>query len=261
MKTFFALLFFIVSILMSYSQNLESYQYKNYVDSGDTLNYRMLIPKDFDKNKKYPLVLFMHGAGERGNDNKAQLIHGASLFLKEENRRLYNSFVIFPQCDSNDYWANINYSHKENGLGFSFKENPKPLKSLSLVIKLMDSIVQNKNVDTNRVYITGLSMGGMGTFELLYHRPTMFAAALPICGGANPKLINSNKKNIPIWIFHGSNDTVVNPIYSVKMVEAFLKEGGTPKFTLYDNTGHDSWNKAFIEPDFLKWMFDKVKID
>ena len=142
---------------------------------------------------------------------------------------------------------------------YKFFEDKEPTKSLSLVIKLMDSLVQTENANTKRVYVTGLSNGGMGTFEMLYRRPNMFAAATPICGGAHPKTANLYAKKTPLWIFHGSKDDVVHPLYSVKMVEAIIEAGGKPKFTLYDNVSHDSWTNAFKEKDFFKWIYSQKK--
>lgn len=247
-----------MSISLTAQENTD-YESATFAMGIDTLNYRVLKPLNFDSNKKYPLVLFMHGSGERGNDNKAQLIHGSGLFTKEENRKKYNAFVVFPQCPSNSYWANIDYEDNENGLGFRFKENPEPMKPLKMVIQLMDSLIKSPNVDADRVYVTGLSMGGMGTFEMLYRRPDMFAAAAPICGGAHPKTSNHYANKIPVWVIHGSDDTVINPKYSIEMVQAIKNAGGSPRMSLYDNTGHDSWTKAFAEPDFLQWLFSKVK--
>ena len=135
----------------------------------------------------------------------------------------------------------------------------KESKAISLVVKLMDSFIERSDVDTNRVYVSGLSMGGMGTFVILNLRPDMFAAATPICGDGNPDLVNNYAKKIPMWIFHGSDDTVVSPKKSLKMANAIIDAGGSPKITFYENVGHDSWNNAFAEKNFLKWIHSKTK--
>ena len=101
----------------------------------------------------------------------------------------------------------------------------------------------------------------MGTFEMLYRRPNMFAAGVPICGGANPKTAKLFAKKTPVWIFHGAKDDVVHPLYSLNMVEAIIEAGGKPKFTLYDNVSHDSWTNAFKEKDFFKWIYSQKKDD
>ena len=195
--------------------------------------------------------MFLHGAGERGNDNVSQLIHGGNLFLEKENREKYNSWVIFPQAPQNDWWG-----YKDP---YKFAYNVKESKAMSLVVKLMDSFIERSDVDTNRVYVSGLSMGGMGTFVILNLRPDMFAAATPICGDGNPDLVNNYAKKIPMWIFHGSDDTVVSPKKSLKMANAIIDAGGSPKITFYENVGHDSWNNAFAEKNFLKWIHSKTK--
>ena len=159
------------------------------------------------------------------------------------------------------------------GIGFGYidtMENPvvkdekiinnkitKPNKSLGLVIKLMDEFIEKKQVDKQRIYVSGLSMGGMGTFEILFRRPDMFAAATPICGNGIPQLAKLYAEKVPLWIFHGSDDNVVSPKYSLAMAKAIIEAGGSPKMTLYENTGHGSWNNAFAEKNFLKWIHSK----
>jgi predicted peptidase len=130
---------------------------------------------------------------------------------------------------------------------------------MSLVIKFMDEFIKREDVNQNKVYVSGLSMGGMGTFVILNLRPEMFAAATPICGDGDPNSVKNYSKKVPIWIFHGSDDTVVSPKKSLKMANAIIDSGGSPKITFYENVGHDSWNNAFSEEDFLKWIHSKSK--
>jgi len=253
------LIFFVFNI--SISQNESIFLHKQFIDGNDTLNYRLLIPKNLKKKGKYPLHLFLHGIGERGNDNKQQLKYIAGLFINQKNRNYYKSYGVFPQCPNDDSWSTRKIIESKDGMRHKFYDNKKPTKALSLVIKLMDSLVKTSNVNTERVYATGLSNGGMGTFEMLYRRPDMFAAGVPICGGANPNTAKLFAKKTPVWIFHGAKDDVVHPLYSVKMVEAIIQAGGTPKFTLYDNVNHDSWLNAFKEKDFFKWIYSQKKSD
>ena len=135
----------------------------------------------------------------------------------------------------------------------------KPNKSMELVIKLMDIFIEKKEVNKQKIYVSGLSMGGMGTFEILSRRPNMFAAATPICGNGIPELAKLYADKVSLWIFHGSNDMVVSPEHSLKMATAIIESGGSPKFTLFEDTGHDSWNNAFAEKDFLSWIHSKSK--
>ena len=250
----YVLIFFLANNLNS--QNLELFDNKIFVFENDTLNYRILKPLNYDETKQYPVHLFLHGAGERGNDNVSQLIHGGKLFLEKENREKYKSWVIFPQCSMDDRWPSI---ISDNWNKTFENKTTTPNKSLGLVIKLMDKFVEKKQVDKQRIYISGLSMGGMGTFEMLYRRPDMFAAATPICGNGISQLAKSYAAKVPIWIFHGSDDEVVSPKHSLKMAKAIIDSGGSPKMTLYENVNHGSWNNAFAEKDFLKWIHSKSK--
>ena len=233
------------------SQELDLYEKKIFVIEDDTLKYRILKPLNYDSTKKYPVHLFLHGAGERGNDNVSQLVHGSKLFLKKESREKYNSWVIFPQAPKYDWWG-----YKDP---YKLNYNVKESKAMSLVVKLMDNFSKRNDVNQNKIYVSGLSMGGMGTFVILNLRPNMFAAATPICGDGDPNSVNNYAKKIPIWIFHGSDDTVVSPKKSLKMANAIIDAGGSPKITFYENVGHDSWNNAFAEEDFLKWIHSKTK--
>ena len=258
---FFFLFFSLFIFNNSNSQDLKLYESKFYVLKNDTLNYRILKPLNYDPSKKYPVHLFLHGAGERGDDNKSQLVHGAKLFLKKENRLKYNSWVIFPQCPSNDRWPSLATDSWDNKDDYfpDNKEISPPNKTLDLVIKFMDQFIEKKQVNKQRVYITGLSMGGMGTFEMLHRRPDMFAAATPICGNGNAELSKLYATKIHLWIFHGSDDKIVKPEYSFKMAKAIISSGGSPRLTLYENVGHDSWNNAFAEKNYLKWIHSKTK--
>lgn len=236
------------------SQDLKLYEKESFVYENDTLNYRILKPLNYNPNKQYPVHLFLHGSGERGNDNSSQLTHGGMLFLKKENREKYNSWVIFPQCSKNDRWPSLSTDQWNKTIN---NKITKPNKSLGLVIKLMDEFIEKKQVDKQRIYVSGLSMGGMGTFEILFRRPNMFAAATPICGNGIPQLAKLYADKVPLWIFHGSDDNVVSPKYSLTMAKAIIEAGGSPKMTLYENTGHGSWNNAFAEKNFLTWIHSK----
>ena len=250
------LLFFALYLCNLNSQNIELYEKETFIFENDTLNYRILKPLNYDPNKQYPVHLFLHGSGERGKDNSSQLTHGGSLFLKKENREKYNSWVIFPQCSKNDRWPSISSDLWDQVFENKIK---KPNKSLGLVIRLMDEFIEKKDVDNQRIYVSGLSMGGMGTFEILFRRPDMFAAATPICGNGITQLAKLYANKAPVWIFHGSDDKVVSPKYSLEMARAIIESGGSPKMTLYSNVDHNSWDKAFAEKDFLKWIHSKTK--
>jgi predicted peptidase len=249
-------LFFLFLLCDVKSQDLNLYEKEVYIFENDTLNYRVLKPLDYDPKKQYPVHLFLHGSGERGNNNSSQLTHGGKLFLKKENRKKFNSWVIFPQCKENDRWPSLSSDLWDKTLDNKIIE---PNESLGLVIKMMDEFIERKEVNKNKIYVSGLSMGGMGTFELLIRRPNMFAAATPICGNGITELAKLYADKVPLWIFHGSDDKVITPKHSLKMARTIINSGGSPRMTLYENVGHDSWNNAFAEKDFLKWIHSKSK--
>ncbi len=128
-----------------------------------------------------------------------------------------------------------------------------------MVMDLLETTIEEPYTKDDQVYLMGLSMGGMGTFELLSRKPDTFAAAIPICGGGEPESVSVYAKNTPLWVFHGAQDNVVHPLQSMEMVSALLKEGVHPKFTMYDFANHNSWDPAFAEPDLLPWLFSHKK--
>lgn len=217
------------------------------------------MPKNFSKDHQYPLVLFLHGAGERGSDNEKQLVHGSKLFANQQNMENYPAIVVFPQCSKNDYWSNVDVDRSNYPIRLKFKYDDGPTKPMQLVMDLMDEMLEKPYVDHNQIYIMGLSMGGMGTFELIHRKPKTFAAAIPICGGGDTSSVSNYATTLPIWVFHGAQDNVVDPQLSINMVSAILKEGGFPKFTLYDFANHNSWDPAFAEPKLLSWLFSNKK--
>ena len=228
---------------------------EKFVYGDKELAYRILYPQKFDKSKKYPIKLFLHGIGERGNDNESQLTYVDKVFLNKKNYKHYPSIVVFPQAPLTDNWSSV----IRDGNTLSFPENDPPSNSLNLVIKLMDSLTNESYADRNRIYLSGLSNGGMGSFELLKHRPNMFASAVIICGGGNPVWAKEFAKSTPVWIAHGSNDQVVKPDFSLKMVDAIINEGGSPKVTFFENVHHNSWDYIFDDDEYLKWMYSRSK--
>jgi predicted peptidase len=228
---------------------LEKLTYKD--KDEKTLSYRLLKPDNYDPQKKYPLVLFLHGAGERGSDNKAQLKNSVNEFVKAEFRKKYPCFLIAPQCPTNNGWSHF----------MTKKGAPKPEGQADpgrLAVELVESIQKEYSIDPNRLYITGLSMGGYGTWDIIARHPDMFAAAVPICGGGDPSKAEKFAK-MPIWVFHGGKDPVVPPARSREMVEAIKKAGGEAKYTEYPDVGHNSWVKAYQDADMMAWLFEQKK--
>ncbi|HEX8038655.1 MAG TPA: prolyl oligopeptidase family serine peptidase [Chryseosolibacter sp.] len=252
------LLFLVFCAYAASSQDLSMFERKEYTSpNGGTLLYRILYPEHYDRGKKYPLVLFLHGAGERGSDNEKQLIHGSKQFVEPKVRKKYPAIVVFPQCPEEDFWASVKFDRNGSPFQFDF-DYSRPLNaSLVLAIDLVKTLVGNGSVDARRVYITGLSMGGMGTFEAVYHNPGLFAAAMPICGGGDT--LRYEKVKTPFWIFHGDADQVVDVKYSRAMVARLRQLKVKVKYTEYPGVNHNSWDSAFAEPKFLRWMFRKRK--
>lgn len=237
------------------AQSKDEFKKEQFISKNDTLNYRILFPENFSEEEKYPVVLVLHGAGERGDDNESQLVHGSDLFLDSENRKDYPAFVIFPQAPKEDYWAKVEVKRDTMPYQFDFKNTEAPTKSLDLVMKMMDSVVAQDFVNKDKVYVGGLSMGGMGTYEIIYKKPEMFAAAFAICGGANPEIAKDYPKGFNIWIFHGEKDDLVPPRLSKAMARSINHHGGNAKVSLYPEDNHNSWDSAFSEPYLLEWLF------
>lgn len=240
-------------------QDMGLFEKYRFIQNGDTLPYRILLPLNYDANKKYPVIFFLHGRGESGSDNEKQLIHGASLFLRDSIREKYPAIIVFPQCPANSYWSNVQTIADPRGKrSFYFIPDGDPSLSMKLAIGLLDNIMLRYPVDAKRIYVMGLSMGGMGTFEIARRKPGLFAAAIPICGGADPSTA-IKIKNISWWIFHGAKDDVVLPAYSENMFKALKNAGARVKFTLYPDANHNSWDSAFAEPELLSWLFSRHK--
>jgi predicted peptidase len=220
--------------------------------AGNKLPYRVLAPAKLDPAAKYPLVIFLHGAGERGSDNKKQLVHGMNDFASDEIMAKYPAFVIAPQCPEGQKWVDIDWSAE------SHQMPAKPSEAMASVFDLIDSYLKTKPIDPKRIYITGLSMGGYGTWDAIQRRPELFAAAVPICGGGDP-ILAKQIQVVPIWAFHGDKDEAVKVERSRQMIEALKDVGAEPKYTEYKGVGHDSWTKTYKDPAVYEWMFAQRK--
>ncbi|HSV09799.1 MAG TPA: prolyl oligopeptidase family serine peptidase [Hanamia sp.] len=248
---FLLTIFCCVGFNKTYAQQ-SVFSYQKYIEKGDTLNYRELYP-DFDTLHKYPLVIFLHGSGERGNDNEAQLKWGVKNFATDENMKLHPAIVIAPQCPEKKGWSNFSRTTSTE-----MTLLPTPSRQMEMLITLIHKLIEKLPIDTNRIYITGLSMGGFGTFDAIERYPNLFAAAVPVCGGGDVSKAASIA-HIPTWIFHGAEDAAVNPILSINMVNALTKAGAHPGFTMYPEVGHFSWIGAYSDPMMMEWLFRQHK--
>ncbi len=237
----------------------ESYQKGKFIsqNTSDTLLYRYLTPENQKSGKKYPLVIFLHGSGERGSDNEAQLFHGGQMFLNPVYREKYPAFVIFPQCP-----AHLSGAYKRDSLvslmPYQMPENPSIQPIMQTVMDLIDSFIDNPAVDSRRIYIMGISMGGMATFDLVCRFPEKFAAAIPICGSVNPKRLTAAKK-VHFRIFHGDADKAVPTEGSREAYKALRAMGANVEYIEFAGCTHNSWNPAFNYPDFMEWLFSKKR--
>lgn len=219
---------------------------------GKKLNYRLLRPKGYDAKKSYPLVLFFHGAGERGSDNKIQLVHGMNEFAADEIMEKYPAFVIAPQCPEGQQWVDVPWSADSHTM-------PKdPAEPLRLSLDLVAALQKEFSIDKSRIYVTGLSMGGFGAWDAIQRKPELFAAAVSVCGGGDAAFAEKIK-DIPVWAFHGAEDGAVKPKRSRDMIAALKKAGGSPKYTEYEKVGHNSWEKAYGDSKMYEWLFEQKK--
>ena len=194
-------------------------------------NYLLYLPDDYEQKQSHPLMLFLHGAGERGDNQLDRVkIHGPAKLISQGKK--FPCVVVSPQCPSNRWWDAAELS------------------------ALLDHIEANYKIDSKRIYVTGLSMGGYGTWALALREPNRFAAIAPICGGGNEISINYvDKITAPIWAFHGAKDTVIPLSKLEAMQKAHEAAGVEMKVTVYPEVGHDAWNNAYDDQQLYEWMF------
>ena len=231
------------------------FEYKRYPIEGEKfLPYRVYSPKGVDNASPMPLVVFLHGAGERGHDNERQLIHGVSDLLRYSLERHEPFIIVAPQVPLDERWVDVVWDERVHRM----PEHPSA--SMGLLMALLTELMSDSRVDTDRVYLTGLSMGGFGTWDLIARWPDTFAAALPVCGGGDidsaPRI-----KDIPIWAFHGSDDAVVIPERSRDMIQALQQVGSNARYTEYPGVGHDSWTETYQNFEVLDWFFSQRRGD
>src|SRR5262245_30191923 len=223
---------------------------KTYDGPGGKLLYRLYSPKGASAENKLPLILFLHGAGERGDDNAAQLKNCMKQFLKTQEK--YPAFIVAPQCPKGKKWNEVDWQ------AASHVTPEKPSDPFATLIPLLDQLKKELPVDLKRLYVTGLSMGGYGPVDPLTRPPHTSAAAVPTCAGGDETTPETIAK-IPQWILYGPADTVVKTHRSRHMVEALKKAGAEPKYTEYPGVGHNSWDKAYAEADLWTWLFSQKK--
>ena len=232
----------------------ESYQGFAYTDAkGATLPYLLHVPENLEPGKKYPLVLFFHGAGERGDDNTAQLRWGVWVFTKKANLDAYPAFVLAPQCPKGKQWVDMPWATP------SGVRPPKPSASLALALAILDKVCAEQPIDTDRIYVAGLSMGGYATWDCITRFPDKFAAAVAVCGGGDEHTVTADVAKVPVWAFASDDDPVVPVNRSRGMIAAMKAAGGNPHYTEYHGYNHASWGPAFNERHLAEWLFAQVR--
>jgi len=207
------------------AQSLEPKSLEAKVDVS--LKYLLALPTGYEEKEKWPVMLFLHGAGERGDDLNRVLVHGPPKLITKGQE--FPMIVVAPQCPKGRWWKTTELE------------------------ALLDEIEENYKVDADRIYVTGLSMGGFGTWALAHAIPDRIAAIAPICGGGLPNW-TKNFVHVPAWVFHGAKDTVVTVDNSKVMVEALEKAGGDVRLTIYPEAGHDSWTETYDNPKLYEWL-------
>jgi predicted peptidase len=238
MKTNLRCILVTATVVLFGTLTMSGQQTEEMFEGKVSFNYKYLLylPDGYedDKEKEYPFVLFLHGAGERGSDLNKVKKHGPPKII--ESKKDFPSIVVSPQCLEGEWWT-------------PFKLNA-----------LIEDIVEKYQIDEDRVYLTGLSMGGYGTWDLASNYPHWFAAIAPICGGGDVRRIRTIK-DIPVWAFHGMKDNVVPIERTLELVRALEAIEGNVNFTVYPEAGHDSWTETYDNPEFWEWLFEQKRQD
>ena len=231
MRNTILFLFFLITPF-TYAQTQLNGTIKTEINQKRELNYVLYVPKEVKENK--PLIIFLHGSGEKGNDIEKVKVHGPFKYLKNHE---IDAFVLAPQCPENEYW------------------NSEALYNLILKIQ------KENKIDTNRIYLTGLSMGAWGAWNLAFAHPEVFAALVPIAGFVDriPMIENCKIKAIPTRIFHGLLDDVVDVNYSISIYKKLQKCNPDVQLTIFDDANHDSWTRVYDNKDTYEWMLKQKK--
>ena len=199
-----------------------------------SIHFLLHLPKSYgaDKVKKWPVIVFLHGSGERGSDINLVKVHGPPKLVEKDPE--FPFIVVSPQCPSGERWT------------------PKILSGM------LDEVVAKYSADQTRIYLTGLSMGGSGTWDWAAAEPQRFAALVPICGRGDTRTADTIK-HLPMWVFHGAKDSPASVVAAEEIVKAVEKAGGKPKFTVYPDAGHDSWTMTYNNPELYKWLLEQKR--
>jgi predicted peptidase len=250
-----AALFFFVSVACHAADAaalLEKHTFKN--PAGEKLPYRLARPEKISGTPsapaaRFPLVVILHGAGERGDDNEKQIRGIVPAFLTPDVRARHPAFVVAPQCPLDVKWTGINWQQLPLA-----PQTPEPTYAARLVLELIEKLSTDLPIDRDRVYLVGVSMGGSGTWDLATRHPERFAGAIVLCGGAHAEQ-GHRVARLPVWCFQGAKDDVVVPDISRNMVAAIKAAGGVPRYTEYPDAGHSIVDLVFRDSTAVDWLF------
>lgn len=238
------ILVFLYSNLI-YSQD-KSFTMKQFKSDNESINYMFWVPHNYSKSKKYPLILMLHGAGTRGTSNGENLKYFKDLIKYSQNN--HPAFMVAPIVPVERVWATYGWGTKNEHM------TNRPSFMMSMTNKLLNKLIHKHSINSKRIYITGVSIGGYGTWEFIQRYPEMIAAAIPVCGGGDVKFANK-LITTPIWGFHGNKDDVIPSEKTAKMIKAINKAGGIARYSELSNVGHNAWDFTYNKSELMKWLF------
>lgn len=250
-----ALLFFSLALLAraqySPEEMLKTHVYTNAF--GEVFPYRMSAPQFPAADRRYPLILFLHGSGECGSDNLKQIKVGLPALMKSLLKRPDPVIVVAPQCQTGNWWV------RRLARQADYTASKEAMPSLEVALELCRHVAGQGLADTNRIYITGLSLGGFGVWDAIQRAPGMFAAAVPVCGGGDIRRV-SLIRDLPVWVFHGTADKNVPLECSRRIVEALRQAGSrSVRYTEYEGAAHNVWDRAYADPELIDWMLSQTR--
>ena len=215
--------------------------------------YRLFTPKGYDPSQPYALILYLHGAGDRGSDNEKQFSKLTMMMARTKNQVETPAFILAPQCPSKKQWVNTPW---KNG-SYSVEQTP-PSDPMKVALEILDAVQAEYNIDPDRILVTGVSMGGFGAWDLVTRYPERFAAVMPVCGAGDPSKAKNISK-IPAWIFHGEKDRVVPTKGAREIVKALQDAGASPVYVEYKDQAHGIWDDAYKDEQAMAWFFSQAR--
>lgn len=233
----------------------EAFEQHAFIRDEGVLPFRMYRPRKEHATESLPLVIIMHGAGERGADNQAQLMPDYMRIALDDWQRERPCYIVLPQCPADQKWIQVDHWDADD---YTFSEQPSQPMALALGM-IQQVLASTPEIDRRRIYVVGNSMGGYATWDIMARHPELVAAAVPICGNADSTTI-PRIKDIPIWTFHGDKDEVIRPHHSRRMVAGLREVGAKVTYTEFPNVAHNSWTPALAQTDLWEWLFKQRKL-